>query len=129
MTDLLKLYWNFLSKAIPFGGGFLKAFPETTVDKDEPLPYLTYSVSKGDFLQPTLNVIRIWTRSTNLMQLAGFTDSLDKAIPHGGVRLFLPDNKGGVYIVRGNPWTQPQPMDEADIRVSYSNVIIQSFIL
>jgi len=127
MIDVAELYYDFWSKAVPFGAGFLDAYPENTVSPDTPLPYITYTVGIGDFLEEELHTARIWTRSSNIRQLMEFIEHIDKAVPQSGVLLKLPDGKGSLMFSRGTPWTQRQPVNEMDLQVGYINVVVRSY--
>ena len=130
MTELILAYFNFWSTAIPFGDGFLNFYNEQLVPTNTPFPYGTFTVNRNDMFINGIDPIRIWTRSTNLLQLATLLDGVDKAIPNSGVMLTLPENKGAVRLFRGTPWQQRQPLPdgEQDIQVGYVNVETRSFI-
>jgi len=138
MTKLAMLYRQFWSTAIPFGNGYLPAFPEYTVASDTPFPYLTYTITQNDVFRQGLEQVRIWTRSANIGELAEFSDRVEAVIPTGGVILKLmsqlrcrtqSDNAGCIYINRGTPFIQRQPMDDHDLQVGYVNLIIQTLYL
>ena len=114
---------------VPYSGRHLNAYPEALVPHDAELPYLTYTLTRSDFLTDTIGTIRVWSRSTNLTQLFGFLDYVDKAIPFQGVRLSIPDENGELIIYRGTPFVQRQPTDESDIQVGYVNLQIRNHYL
>lgn len=144
MKEFITTYFEFLSKTIPFKsdfGDYLLFFPEYAIplrfpnkqgiDKELTMPYGTYTLSRNDFLASGLDQIRIWSRSTGIGELFGLLDHVDKAIPHGGIILNLPDNKGAIALYRGTPFIQRQPMPEgeSDIQVGYINIEIRNYIL
>ncbi|MCL2055885.1 MAG: hypothetical protein FWH02_01530 [Oscillospiraceae bacterium] len=143
MTEIMNLYHSFWNNIVPHKSvfsDFLLAFPEGNVPlelfdgtRNVPLqpPYITYTLSDTAFFGGTLETARIWTRSKNILQVSGFTDYVKAAIPHGGIVLSLPDNKGSLYIRRPTPPTkfcQLQPMDESDIKVMYITLEVENYI-
>ena len=128
MTDLVLAYWDFWRTAVPYSGGYLPVFPEQTVPTGTDLPYLTYSLTRNDAFEQTIDTVRVWSRSTNIQQLSGFLDSVAEIVPHGGVVLDIP-GKGSLWLMRGTPFIQRQPSDETDIQTWYVNIIVRSYIL
>lgn len=129
MTELITAYYDFLSTAVPHGFGYLQFYPENAVPVDAVMPYGTYTITRNDMFQSGLDQIRLWSRSTGLNQVAGFMDSIDKAIPHGGIRMELENGRGAIAIYRGQPFMQLQPTDQIDLRIAYINVEIHNYIL
>lgn len=131
MTSLGKLYFDFWSKAVPLGDGFLPIHLEDMIPSNTPFPYLTYSLTRNDMFENGLDQVRIWTHSQNIIQLSSFLDSVAEAVPHQGVVLELPDGNGALWLMRGTPFQQRQPMpeDEPGIQVGYVNIATRSYIL
>ena len=130
MTDLIATYYEFWNTAVTFEDGYLPFFNEQLIPTETPFPYGTFSASRNDAFANGLDIVRIWTKSTNLMQLSELLDRIETAIPNSGVTLFLPESKGALRLFRGLPFIQRQPMPEVerDIQVGYINVETRSYI-
>lgn len=111
-----------------FYGSFgVPAYTENGVPSEEKEPFITYTVICPDWRGQEMNQIRIWTRSQSNQQLAKLTDKVLSAIGDG-VTLEAIGADGYVTLDPGTPLVQINPMDEADIRTAYINVVLGAVI-
>lgn len=121
MTNVAKAYNSFWSSILP-------AYVEHTVPEDTPLPYITYNLQYTAFAIEGLHQVRIWTRSKSFKSLSEYCDKVHKLIPESGTTIYLPDNKGCIYLYRGAPFIQNLPAETVDIKSAYINITAKTFI-
>ena len=127
MTVLAKCYYEFLNQILP---AYLEGNVPLKISGDliDP-PYITYTFSRADMFQQSLEQVRIWTYSSSMNELLGYLDIIENLVSYGGVLIDLDGGKGSMWIKRGTPFIQRQPMDETNLMVGYVNLIVQSLIM
>lgn len=93
------------------------AFLENSVPTGTPYPYITYSLSSEDFGEEGLIQVRIWTKSTSVLQVADLTDKLEELIGHEGITLNLED--GNIWLYKGSPFAQFVTDEDINIKSVY----------
>lgn len=96
---------------------------EGSMPQDAQLPYITFSQVETTWDASTTMNVRVWDRSTSVATVAGIVDKISDAIGEGVV---LPTENGYVYLYKGNPWAQLQPMEGTDMKVVYLNFAINT---
>lgn len=112
-SNLAKSIYNFLSPIAP-------AFLENSVPAGTPFPYITYSLNSEDWFNEGLMQVRIWTKSSSLVQVSDLTDKLEDIIGNGiAVKLV---GGGTIYIYKGSPFAQFVSDDDISIKTVYINL-------
>lgn len=105
-----------------FSGFGWTACQEGTVPDDEPLPYITYSISIPEWNQKASMYVRVWDRSTSNERIIKKADQITAAIGDG-VRLLF--DGGYLVIWPETPLIQIQ-VDE-DHRYAYINLSVNAY--
>lgn len=112
-SNLAKSIYSFFSPIAP-------AFLENSVPSGTPFPYITYSLNSEDWFKEGLIQVRIWTKSSSLIQVADLTDKLEDIIGNGiTVKLV---GGGTIYIYKGSPFAQFVSDDDISIKTVYINL-------
>ena len=116
-TDIFKTYYSFFSNIMP-------SYVEGFVPPNTPFPYLTYQVLDNDNLTNTMQQVRIWTKSSSMMELAGYLDMVESELGEG---LVLPIQEGGhILMTKGSPFMQL--VQDEDINIKSALLNIQLYI-
>lgn len=112
-----------------FMSGFgLEAYPETNVPDDAVLPYLTYTVPVPEWENGTTLQIRLWYKDTSFVAINGKTDEIMNRIGNGLVVYTDKDKTGSLYFIPGDPFAQPQPVDDPSMKIMYINLGFFAFL-
>lgn len=119
MTDIFESIYAFLSQiGIP-------VYPENGIPSDAVLPYMTWTPIQTNWDEDSIMSVRIWDRSTNYKRLAALVDKLGEALKDDTT---LKTGTGYIYLYRGTPFAQPQPLQDTDVKVMYINIGINTMI-
>lgn len=113
MEEIAKAFYQF------YNSFEIPAFPENSVPVGTPLPYITYTISKDDFLTNTVQQVRVWYKTTSFKVINAKTDEILNRIDRG---ISLPLNNGHILIYKGSPEAQYQPSDDPSIKIAYINL-------
>lgn len=116
MRELAKALYSFLSSFnIP-------AYVEDNLPEDASLPYITYTLSKPDWKDPTSIQVRVWYKSNSYLTLMQKVDEIAEAIEEG---YSVKTETGNVVIYKDMNFVQIQPfIEESKLRVAYLNLIV-----
>jgi len=107
-----------------FSGFGLDAYVEYNVPDDAALPYITYQLVAPDWRDSAMMYARVWYRSTSFASINAKVDEISAAIGEG---VSIPTDGGAVYLGKGSPFRQYQPMEGDDtLKVVYLNLIINA---
>lgn len=112
-TDLLKTYYGFFNEIMP-------SYVEGYVPPNTPFPYLTYQVIDNENLVNSIQQIRMWTKSSSMMELAGYIDKLEDSIGHGLV--LKVENGGEILLTKGSPFMQLVADEDINIKSALLNI-------
>lgn len=105
-----------------------EAVPATEDDGTELRPpYITYTLRIPPWSGTATHQVRVWTRSESNEEVLGITGRVLEAIGEG-VTLEAVGGKGVVTLDPGEPLCQLQPMDEAEYKVMYINLILGAIV-
>lgn len=97
MNKMQALYSFFSSFGIP-------AYGENSIyaaDVALPLPYITYSVSLGEWLSGDIPISAgIWYRSTSWKEISEKADEISEALSNGGLQ--IPCDNGYIWLKKSN---------------------------
>lgn len=119
MTEIFNAIYAFLSQI------GLPVYPENGVPSDAVLPYMTWTPIQTNWDTDGLMPIRLWDRSENYKRLSEIADKLSQMIDDYEI---LKTETGYIYLYRGDPWVQPQPLQDTDVKVLYVNIGINTMI-
>lgn len=124
MTEAMKAMLKFFSQ---FG---VPAYPENGVPSDAVLPYITYSPVTTPWDEDAITQVRVWDRSTSYTRVCGIVDKISGSIGDG---ITVPTGSGYLYMYKGNPWSQMQPIEnntgtDATVKVCYLNIGISTIM-
>ena len=97
-----KSFWN------SFG---LKAYDETSVPDNEPMPYITFEMIEDDFGHSVGLTASIFYRSSSWIDVVAKSKEIEAVIGRGGV--VKPFDGGAMWIKKANPWAR-RSTDEND---------------
>ena len=107
-----------------FSGFGLDAYLEYDVPADAQLPYITYQLIEPDWDDSGTFYARVWYRSPRIDAINAKVDEIKNAIGEG-VSIRAPG--GAVYLTKGTPFVQFQPMEGDDmLKVAYLNFNIHA---
>lgn len=87
-----------------FSGFGLPAYEENSVPDDAELPYITYEIAAGDWLDQTSISATVWYKGTSYIGLFKKIDEIEKKVD-GGLSIQTVD--GVVYLFKDTPFSQP----------------------
>lgn len=114
MTGTAKALYAFFSQ---FG---VAAYPENSVPDDAELPYITYDLIETDWNSESFINARVWQKSTSYSVINDLLDRISETVGDG---IRLPTDKGFIFLAKGDPWIQFQPMDDVWLKVAYLNFV------
>lgn len=97
-----KSFWN------SFG---LKAYDETSVPDNEPMPYITFEMIEDDFNHSVGLTASVFYRSSAWIDITAKTKEIESVIGRGGI--VKPFDGGAMWIKKANPWAR-RSSDEND---------------
>lgn len=116
-----------------FFSQFANAYQEGNVPTGTSFPYISYQVIRPDYLERTMLSINIYDKSTSFARLRGIDSAIEKAVPHSGAEIDLPNDMGKLLIYRGAPFIQNRSLPEDEVRefikADYVNFEVVSHIL
>lgn len=118
-TNLSKTLYNYFNN-------FLPAYIENAVPPETEFPYCTYTVSYDNNFEDNLIQLRIWTKSTSMVQVAEFSDLVEEDIGNGK-RINCVDG-GQLWLKAGTPFQQYISDDDITIKSVYINIIMNYLI-
>ena len=119
MTEIFVAIYNFLSQVgVP-------VYPENGGPVGAVLPYLTWTPVEPEWDTEAVLTVRIWSRGPSYRELAGLVDQLGALLEEPAV---LETPGGFLYLSKGDPWAQPQPLQGSDVLVMYLNIGLQAFL-
>lgn len=121
MTEVMKAIYGFLTATAG-----VPVYTENGVPTDAVLPYVTYSPIITPWDGDSLTIVRVWDRSNSYKRISGIVDKLSNAVNESAT--IKVSGSGYVYLYKGDPWVQMQPMDSPDIKVAYLNLGISTII-
>lgn len=106
-------------------GGFLPAYPASSVPDDVVMPYLTYELVTGAFDSGEVGItVNLWYYTEDEAKPNAKAREMADKIGMGGV-LVLYDG-GAMWIKRGSPWCQSVvEEEEPNIKRRYINITIE----
>lgn len=118
MTEGAKALIGWLNKNV------IDTWQEPVTDK--PLPYASLGYIEGEFAEPVLQQITIWTRSDSSYASAySYADTLSELLGENGVLL---DGTGiKLWIKKGSPFVQNRNDDELTVRAVLINLEISYY--
>lgn len=103
----------------------LPAYDESTVPDNAQLPRITYSVSKGFFLEPVALSASLWYRTKSWQEITLKAEEIGESIGLSGKLL---DFDGGkIWLVRGSPFYRRMTDEDDSIRRIYFNIEAEFF--
>lgn len=81
-----------------------KAWEETSVPDDEPLPYITHEGAVDGFDHDVAQTASLWYRSQGWDEIIAKRTEIENRITRGGI--LLPYDGGAVWLKMGSPWGQ-----------------------
>lgn len=121
MTEIFRAMREF------FSGLGIPVYPENSVPSDAVLPYLTWTPIQTDWETEALMPVRIWNRSYDYAKVSELADKLAAMIPADSGTT-IPAGSGYIHLFREEPWCQPQPMQNSEMKVLYINIGISTMI-
>ena len=103
----------------------IKTYQERVIDSAV-LPYASLSYVEGEFAEPVLQQLTIWTRSDNSYASAySYADTLSELIGEGGILIDGTDVK--LWVKKGSPFVQNRNDDELTVRAVLVNLEISYY--
>lgn len=98
----------------------IPAYPNTSVEKEEEMPYLTYTPVFDTFGYPTSITVNLWYRTTSEAIPNAKAQEISDYI--GGGK-YVPFDSGAILITRGSPWCQSLiDADDNTVKRRYINI-------
>lgn len=108
----------------------IPAYPDSSVPDDAEFPYITYSLTLGEFLEPEVNMpVNVWYRTESESAPNAKVREMFTRIGPGGVT--VPCDDGMLWVKRGSPWAQALAISEEDemVKRRYVNINLEFFIM
>lgn len=107
-----------------YSGFGLPAYQEGSVPDDEPLPYISYSVSIPEWSEKASNFVRVWDRTKSNTGIIRKADQILQSIGLGKKIAFA-----GGYLMIWPETPNVQIEVDGDVRYAYINLSINSYNL
>ena len=107
-----------------FWRGFgLKAYDETSVPENEPMPYITYEASEDDFDHTLALTASVWYRSTSWAEITAKVKQIAQSISRGGKMITY--TGGAFWIRKATPWAQRTSDADDSVRRIVLNIQVE----
>ena len=119
MTDGARLLIKWLTDNV------LVTYQEPVSSKAK-LPYISLGYTDGNFGEPYVQQLSIWTRSdSSYSQAYQIADKLDKLIGDNGI--LIKDEKTTMWLKRGSPFMQNRNDPDLTIKAVFVNLEISKY--
>lgn len=113
MTTREAAIYNFLNS---FG---IPAYAAASTPENAAMPYLTYDLAIGDFLNDVNMNANLWYYTQSEAEPNAKIRDIEKALGTGGKMLTY--DGGAVWIKKGNPWCQSVTDEDIAVKRRYLN--------
>lgn len=103
----------------------LPAYDQYTVPDGARMPYITYSVSEGDFNTKVSLSASLWYRTPSWEQITLKSHEISRVIGMGGKAILV--DGGGMWIYRGSPFSQRMSDTDDTVRRIVLNITAEFF--
>ena len=110
-TNLTKTLYSYFNS---FG---VSAYLDNSAPTGATFPYITYTLNYEDGYIDNLIQVRIWTKSTSLVQLTTLVDKIGDNV-NNGITINGADG-GTIWIKKGSPFAQFIPEEDLTLKVAY----------
>ncbi len=116
-----KAIFEWLSKFAPT---YREPLDELLFDKEHPKPfeYITYSSTTGNFSEPFIQALTIYSNSTSYDNVMDIVDDIEREVGEHGIK--IDKDWGYLTIHKGSPFYQDKPDEDSSYRAGYVNLQI-----
>lgn len=108
----------------------IPAYASTSTPSDAEMPYITYDLVLGEWMQAEVNVpVNVWYRTDSEAEPNAKVREIGAAIGEGGCT--VPCDGGMLWFKKGSPWAQAVRVEGEDEKVKrrYVNVNVEYLVL
>lgn len=120
MSEITEALYHF------FSGFGLPAYPENQAPAKAALPYITYTLTKPNWIATVPYYARVWYRSQGNEAIDAKVDEIAAAIGEG---VSLPTESGAVYLSKGDNFAQMQVFaGDPTLKCAYLSMALMAHI-